>query len=119
MHPLGLLILALMSCRPDTDPVKDTADSTQETDTETDSDSDTDTPPSLDASHRGWRDPLCWVCHIPDTHNTGLDPYECAACHGGNGAQECPHPTRSSCVSCHTPHASTGFPDPESCLACH
>jgi hypothetical protein len=85
-------------------------------------DSGEDTTPSitLDEDHPGWQAPDCWACHDPaETHNPDLDPYECAMCHGTNGAPA-GHGGSSPCSGCHgEPHGGDGFPDPDACLTCH
>lgn len=73
----------------------------------------------LTSSHPGWQDPACLGCHTADDHNTGLSPYQCADCHGTNGAPG-GHGETSGCDSCHSdPHGADGFPVPDSCLVCH
>ncbi len=77
-------------------------------------------PPILDRTHSGWKNANCAICHNND-HTAGLDPYECAECHGDNGAIEPPgwHDA-NNCTSCHSGiHSSNGFPRPESCVECH
>lgn len=75
----------------------------------------------LDQSHPGWRDPGCWSapCHQKaSTHNADKLPYQCAECHGTNGAPA-GHTGKTPCSTCHgTPHGA-GFPDPEACQTCH
>ncbi len=75
---------------------------------------------TLGADHPGWGDPGCWTCHATSrTHNEDMDPYQCADCHGSNGASS-GHGATAGCEDCHgQPHGAAGFPDPESCLACH
>ena len=43
----------------------------------------------LTSEHEGWQNPVCDDCH-DHHHNSDLDLYECAECHGGNGAPEQP-----------------------------
>lgn len=82
-------------------------------------DSDTTGGGVLSSSHSGWKDPACGACHSEDGHNTGLDPHECVACHGDNGAPD-GHFGGTPCALCHVePHGAAGFPDPDSCLTCH
>jgi hypothetical protein len=83
-------------------------------------DSDTGGSALLRDTHPGWRDPRCWHCHDPDeTHNADLDPWECAACHGTNGAPT-GHTAYTPCGDCHgAPHGQDGFPDPVACETCH
>jgi hypothetical protein len=70
-------------------------------------------------AHPGWQNPVCLGCHQTDIHNEGLVPYQCAACHGTNGAPA-GHAGPAPCSDCHgTPHGSDGFPDPKACLVCH
>ncbi|MFH1469698.1 MAG: hypothetical protein ABIO70_35255 [Pseudomonadota bacterium] len=85
-----------------------------------DSGGDTETPVTLDDGHPGWLFPDCWACHDPaGTHNPGLDPYQCAMCHGSNGAPA-GHGGSPPCAGCHgEPHGSDGFPDPDACQTCH
>lgn len=75
---------------------------------------------TLDISDEGWENAECWSCHDPlSTHNSDLQPYQCADCHGDNGAPE-GHSGDTPCSSCHDqPHAAEGFPDPDSCVICH
>jgi hypothetical protein len=97
------------------------ADSDADGDADADSDADSDAP-VLDASHSGWRGVCCLdACHSPNAHSSGLSPYQCAACHGTNGAPRMSHGSRSSCLDCHRGHTcgSGDFPDPASCDACH
>jgi len=111
--PLALLtVLALSACPFPED------DTSGETDADTDSDADADV---LTSAHTGWKDPCCSDCHPDDDHRKGLDPYECARCHGGNGASG-GHLGATPCTGCHPGyHACTGsqFPDPLSCRTCH
>lgn len=104
---------------PDADADTDT-DSDTDADTDADADADTDPgPPQLDSGHPGWKQPACLSCHTPDDHNTGMDPYQCAGCHGTNGAPA-GHGGTPPCGNCHgQPHGASGFPDPDSCQTCH
>ncbi|MBN1337554.1 MAG: hypothetical protein JXB39_16495 [Deltaproteobacteria bacterium] len=108
---LGLLVLF---CLPACDGQED--DSSPEADTDSDVDADTD----VDA-HEGWRNPCCLDCHGDFGHRTGYAPYECAPCHGTNGAPP-GHGAATPCGTCHgLPHTCPGseFPDPSACQACH
>ncbi len=105
---------------PDTEADTDTD---ADTDSDTDADTDADSDPILDTDHLGWEQPACWDCHdSASTHNPKMDPYECASCHGDNGASA-GHGSAGPCLGCHpevlTSHGKDGFPDPESCLVCH
>ena len=84
---------------------------------------DTVTPPDppklTSGNHPGWDKPKCWTCHDGDNHNTGLDPYQCVACHGTNGAPG-GHSNSDNCTGCHgDKHGAEGFPNPISCKTCH
>lgn len=84
-------------------------------------DADADSP-VLDGTHAAFGvDPRCWGCHTEDDHNADLDPYECAACHGDNGASPGHARPTTPCGNCHSPppHGAEGFPDPDSCMTCH
>ncbi|USD39081.1 cytochrome c3 family protein [Ferrimonas sp. SCSIO 43195] len=90
----------------------------------------------LDESHFGWKLPDCSTCHDPSNSHVvaEMDPYECAECHGNNGAPT-NHGERYTCGFCHsqtlTKHGNvygnktdyyskdTSFKEPESCLTCH
>ncbi len=76
--------------------------------------------PTLGADHAGFGDPKCKECHT-DAHHWELDPYECADCHGINGASARPADhAETGCDTCHpTSHGEDGFPVPNSCLFCH
>jgi len=78
--------------------------------------------PKLDESHDSYgSDPRCWECHEEDAHSKGLNPHQCAGCHGTNGAGKGHERPTTPCSNCHNPppHGEEGFPDPESCLICH
>ena len=81
-----------------------------------------ETTPELSSSHGGWGNPDCKFCHT-DAHHREKDPYQCAECHGTNGAGARPGVHwDSGCEeeACHgVPHADDGFPVPDSCLFCH
>ncbi len=79
--------------------------------------------PDLDESHKGWKMANCWAagCHDKsDTHRQDKLPYQCAECHGANGAK-LGHTSQTPCTSCHPgKHGEvTLFPDPISCQSCH
>ncbi len=77
----------------------------------------------VDEEHPGWGKPNCRECHGPGSMDYGKLPYQCAECHGTNGAPA-GHRIHSStpCASCHGEKhggAAAGFPDPQSCDSCH
>lgn len=73
----------------------------------------------LTASHQGWGEACCEDCHTLAGHNEGLAPYECADCHGVNGAPR-GHTNETPCAECHgQEHRCAAFPDPVSCQTCH
>ncbi len=74
---------------------------------------------ALSSSHPGTGDPCCEACHQLDDHNQGLDPHECASCHGSNGAPP-GHGEEGPCTDCHgETHSCASSPDPQSCQTCH
>jgi len=79
-----------------------------------------DEAPQLDSGHPGWQHPDCKACH-GSSHNQDKDPYECAGCHGNNGAPDAPseHTADLQCDDCHQPHSANGFPVPDACVECH
>jgi hypothetical protein len=91
---------------------------------------DMGTPTVLVSTHTGWQNTSCSGsgCHtLPVTGHTATEPYECASCHGGNGACTPPaaHSQAENCMSCHgvggstqKPH-SPGFTSNVDCKACH
>ncbi|WP_028109630.1 hypothetical protein [Ferrimonas futtsuensis] len=90
----------------------------------------------LDESHFGWKLPDCTTCHDPSNSHVveAMAPYECAECHGNNGAPN-NHGERYTCGFCHSQtlakHGNvyadkndyyskeSNFKEPESCLTCH
>lgn len=77
----------------------------------------------LGAGHAGWGKAQCSTCHkLPIEGHSASQPFECAACHGGNGACDpdksgTAHTPGSDCLSCHaTQHA---FPRTTPCRSCH
>ncbi|WP_157509179.1 hypothetical protein [Ferrimonas futtsuensis] len=90
----------------------------------------------LDESHFGWKLPDCTTCHNPSNSHVveAMAPYECAECHGNNGAPT-NHGERYTCGFCHSQtlakHGNvyanktdyyskdSRFKEPESCLTCH
>ena len=76
-------------------------------------------PPQLTSGHLGWKEPKCLSCHSTNDHNDGLVPYQCAECHGTNGAPG-GHSNSDNCGGCHgDKHGPEGFPIPVSCKTCH
>jgi hypothetical protein len=80
---------------------------------------------ALGNAHPGWGSPGCSACHAAGPpHATGLRPYECAPCHGTNGAKP-GHSTATPCCACHAADTASehvpqaAFPDPASCQVCH
>jgi|GEM_PF-1662782 len=72
-------------------------------------------PPIVGTGHTGWREPKCFDCHDQAGHRAGLQPYQCAACHGRNGA---PDGHKDGNCGCHgNKHGFTAAPT--SCVACH
>lgn len=113
MKMLSVLLFLVQGCFPYYGPP------TAGEDADTPQDSGSHGPPRLGSDHPGWRNPQCWSCHTPDSHNDGLDPYECASCHGTDGAPS-GHGGDPPCADCHGQvHGAEGFPDPESCQTCH
>lgn len=105
-----LLLAALSGCFPYYGPADTTTDPADETG---------GTDSQLTSSHTGWRQPDCLQCHTRNSHNEGLLPYECATCHGTNGAPA-GHGGDPPCSTCHgQPHGAENFPDPASCQGCH
>lgn len=103
------------------EPAKDDTSSPEPGDTSDTSDTGDTTGDELTDAHQGWRDPNCWDCHPPgSTHNSDKHPYECAGCHGSNGASVA-HTDHTPCADCHPDaHGDPfAFPDPESCQICH
>lgn len=75
--------------------------------------------PELDSDHPGWKQPACWGCHSKgSTHHAGDLPYQCADCHGTNGAPA-GHGGATPCTTCHGAKHGEGFPDPAACQTCH
>jgi len=90
----------------------------------------------LTDSHFGWKIPDCSTCHDAGNSHVveDMDPWECAECHGNNGAPDS-HGELYTCGFCHaktlTKHGKaytnkndfygekTNFKEPESCLTCH
>lgn len=58
----------------------------------------------LTESHFGWGQPDCQLCHNSETNKghvtEALSPFECAQCHGSNGAPE-GHGMDTTCGWCH------------------
>ncbi|RTR40447.1 hypothetical protein EKG38_00545 [Shewanella canadensis] len=90
----------------------------------------------LTSSHFGWKIPDCTTCHnAANSHVTQeMAPWECAECHGNNGAPDS-HGELLTCGFCHAKTLAkhgdaystkddyyseqTNFKEPESCLTCH
>jgi hypothetical protein len=80
----------------------------------------------LTDTHSGWRQPLCFSCHVSGgtavyTHtDESYEPPDCAPCHGYNGA---PHPTHGfsigGCAGCHGNSHMSVFNETDDCMACH
>jgi hypothetical protein len=83
-----------------------------------------DGAPKPDSGHTGWQQPNCLQsgCH-DQGHNGATMPYECADCHGDNGAPEGHGAGCGTDLTCHGGQdhggAAAGFPPPEACEACH
>jgi hypothetical protein len=83
--------------------------------------------PQLDADHPGYgKQPNCWTAGCHDRSHTMKStdwPYQCADCHGNNGAPASHVPqSADACGPCHGQmHGgpSAGFIDPVACDACH
>lgn len=83
--------------------------------------------PVLGSSHPGWQQPNCLTagCHSAATlvagHDSTWQPFDCAGCHGGNGARhiDCKsgHNEGMACLSCHG--QKHGFQAKAECLSCH
>jgi len=88
--------------------------------------SDGKTAKLLTSSHTGWKKTACATCHtLPPTGHTTSNTWECAKCHGGNGACD-PNGSNSSkknhaatmgCVTCHS--QKHGFSTNTACASCH
>ncbi|GIU22380.1 cytochrome c family protein [Shewanella schlegeliana] len=90
----------------------------------------------LTETHFGWKIPDCSTCHDPSNSHVveKMAPWECAECHGNNGAPDS-HGELLTCGFCHAQtlesHGDayttkndyfgleTQFKEPESCLTCH
>lgn len=86
--------------------------------------------PTLGARHSGWKNPDCTECHdLPVDNHIEDKPYECAGCHGGNGAcnpngidsSRQDHQTTDNCLLCHTEAEGYGhgFVEFNECVSCH
>ncbi len=121
--PMLFLTGLLFSCGDSDNKTTDTTDPTDTappTDTGLPVDTAVDAP-VLTSSHTGWLDPCCLSCHVEDSHNSGMAPYQCTTCHGTNGATD-GHNGATPCSTCHgEPHSgcSGDFPDPDACQSCH
>jgi len=75
--------------------------------------------------HLGYKNQHCESCHIlPEKGHTAANPWECAACHGGNGAcnpngnqSARQHQKGDDCVSCHV--TGHGYTESTQCAGCH
>jgi hypothetical protein len=79
-------------------------------------------PPVLDGDHEGWKTQDCKLCHeLPRIEHMTAIVWECAACHGGNGACEPPefdeHSEEVACFDCHDP--AHGLDQTTACTSCH
>ena len=86
------------------------------------------TPPITTSKHPGWQHTSCTgsSCHtLPVTGHTATKGYECAKCHGGNGAcnpnspnsKKKDHTSSLGCTSCHPgKHSYSANTD---CVSCH
>jgi hypothetical protein len=79
---------------------------------------------TLGGGHSGWQHADCFEsgCH-QEGHNGASAPYECADCHGDNGAPQGHGAGCGTDLTCHggEDHGgeAAGFPAPESCETCH
>ncbi len=79
--------------------------------------------PRLDEGHEGWGNPGCDSCHtLPVEHHYQTARWQCAGCHGGNGACDpthavATHARSQDCLSCHDPQH--GFSGAQECVQCH
>jgi hypothetical protein len=83
--------------------------------------------PELGSGHPGYgKQPDCWTSGCHDRRHTmksSDSPYQCADCHGSNGAPAGHVPDSAApCGPCHgEKHGgpAAGFIDPTACDACH
>jgi len=85
---------------------------------------DMGTPTVLVSTHTGWKQTSCSGsgCHtLPPPGHTASQPFECADCHGGNGActPSGTHTQTGPCVGCHGPKHTPQFTSDVDCKACH
>jgi hypothetical protein len=75
--------------------------------------------------HLGYKNQHCDSCHnLPVQGHTTSDHWECAACHGGNGAcnpdgnqSTRQHQKTDECLHCHI--ANHGYSEAAQCAGCH
>lgn len=99
-------------------------------------DNNASTAPIPGILHNGWKRPDCQSCHGPGhpDHFDEQEVWECAECHGGNGAAHPPrveHGFERCTFTCHTDTAhpveathhvtdvNPGYAAPEECNGCH
>ncbi len=113
------------------------ADGDSDGDSDGDEDGDEDpVAPIPDILHNGWKRPDCPTCHGPSNpdHFDEQEVWECAECHGGNGATHPPktkHGFERCTFTCHTENAHPveathhvtdtydGYAAPDECNGCH
>jgi hypothetical protein len=93
---------------------------------------DGDKAKALTSGHGGYKDPACGDCHkLPvNSWHAEIKPWQCAACHGGNGA--CKQPANHDATGCtqsgcHTsggsgpalPASHKNFSTDQACIDCH
>jgi len=92
-------------------------------DASTEPDSGQPQTPLLADAHAGWANPDCATCHdLPVTGHWQTETWQCAGCHGGNGAcdpaaSSRDHRRSEPCVDCH--QARHGFTQANDCAQCH
>lgn len=86
----------------------------------------------LDDTHTGWAKTLCTSCHsLPPSvqaidHSAYTESWQCASCHGGNGACDAngansskkDHKATDNCTSCHA-NTGHGYTAANQCASCH
>jgi len=82
-------------------------------------------PKILGPWHLGYKNQHCETCHtLPEKGHTIANPWQCAACHGGNGAcnpngnqSARSHQETDDCISCHI--SNHGYAVSTQCASCH